>query len=107
MSLTKFFINGNEKTLLAATINRQGERGSDQGTFCLPSTVNACSSDCVSYLQDVVNLKNLKLYLPFDDVIADESGFCHHGSGFDNIPTAVSRWELNCNLCASGRNTDK
>lgn len=102
MTLVKTFINGTEKTILGASVTKQGERGADQAKFNLPTNVNSNVNDCISYLQDIVNTDNLKLFLSFDCVLGDESGQQNHAKGFDNIPSTISHWEFECDLIDTG-----
>ena len=102
MARVKYFINGTPKTVLESEVNLQGERSIDQAKFKLPPNVDACPNDCVTYIQDIADVTNLKLFYAYDCSVGDESGFSHHGTGFGNIPAIKSRYEFNGNLTDNG-----
>jgi len=103
MARAKFFINGSQKPIIKSIVTKMGCRQIDQACFTIPHTINVEVDNCLHYIQDIVDLKNLKGMWTFDCHTGDESGYEHHGAGLVNIPSSIVRYEFNrcCNLSTS------
>jgi len=100
MARAKFFINGAQKQLVKSIVTKQGCRAIDQACFTIPHTINVEVDNDLHYIQDIVDLTNLKGMWTFDCHTGDESGYEHHGAGLVNIPSALIRYEFDrcCNI---------
>jgi len=102
MGRVKHFINRVDKTVLDSTITKQGSRGTDQAKFSLLPSCNVVTNDDFVYLQDIIDLGCLCGFYGFEKSVGDQSGHCNHIRGFVNVPSALSRFEFECNLTCTG-----
>lgn len=92
MPRAKLFINNVERDLLKACVPREACRSLDQGKFDLPAFTDVCSSDEITYVQDMVNLGSNRLLFNFCFHPKDESGYAHHIIGHCVYPSSLSHW---------------
>jgi len=102
MPAAKLFINNVHRDLLKAHVPREACRSLDQGRFELPATTDVCPSDCITYVQDMVDLGSNRLLFNFCQHPKDESGYAHHLIGHCTFPSSLSHWCFQTNLVDSG-----
>ena len=102
MARVRLFVKDTETAFLRSEVIKQGDRAIDQAKFELPLCNNIEPNNDIKYVQDIVNLRDLKLMLTTDCSTGDDSGFDHHANGFTNIPTYLTRFEFENNVNDTG-----
>ena len=78
--LVKVFVNGAEKTIIESQINREGERSVDAATITFTGDQIVNHNDTIEYLQNIIDLTSLKLFLSFENHVKDESTLKNDGT---------------------------
>ena len=78
--IVKVFVNGTEKTIINAQVLREGERVVDAATIVFTGDQIINHNDTIEYLQDIVDLTGLKLFLGFEQHVKDESTLKNDGT---------------------------
>ncbi len=102
MARVRLFVKDTETTFLKSIITKQGDRAIDQAKIELPLCNNVEPNNDVKYVQDIASITDLKLMLTTDCSTGDDSGYDNHANGFSNIPSYLTRFEFENNLCDSG-----
>tara|TARA_Y100000310_G_scaffold176469_1_gene176595 strand:- start:2467 stop:4470 length:2004 start_codon:yes stop_codon:yes gene_type:complete len=92
MARVKLFINGTQKTVVHASLEKQGDRSIDQLKVMLPANVGVEVNDKILYLQDFVDVYNLSAVYNFQNSVKDESGNLNHGTATD-VTFAPDSWD--------------
>lgn len=82
MSKVKILVGDSytSKTLLSASLTKEGERAVDQMEFSIPANETITVNDKVYYQQDFAELDDISLCINFQNGVRDESGLFNHGT---------------------------
>jgi len=103
MPVVKFFVNDVKRQLHKAEISREGNRAIDQAKIRVPPETPVCTSDRITYVQDMVDLCSNRLLFNFCQHIKDESGYAHHPIGHADFPSPCSFWDFQNIICDTGK----
>ena len=92
MARVKLFINGTQKTVIMASLEKQGERGIDQIKMMLPANVSTEVNDKILLIQDFLDVTDLSAIYNFQNSVRDESGNLNHGVATD-ISFGSDSWD--------------
>jgi len=96
MAWVKLFVESDgattQKSVLAVSLEKQGERSVDQIKIRFPPNESIDVNDKLLYLQDVADLTNLVAIYNFQGSTKDESGQLNHGTAA-NVTYGTDKWD--------------
>lgn len=102
MAKTSFFIEETPHSFLEAYLRKEAERGVDELELKIPPTLEILDNQDVKFLVDKVDTSFLRIMLPLQRVLMDESGYDNHVYGTVKAPRFDFLLKYENNLTDSG-----